>query len=325
MNLHLFDTSEYIYSGSRNLWILRGGMQTDSGYVDASLPCGSLAYVLNTFEEWGGENEVLVHCIDSPPTYKRALHEKYFSGGYKGNRSTPTPEITVQKKMVPEMLEMIGANTVTAPGYEADDIIASIVKYYHDDFEKIYIHAADSDLFYLVDEKVEILPLAGGFDSLQKNYSNNKKISPGRHIYLENWTSFVRKGKTCPRNVLTLFKILDGERGDNVPAVSYEMGMKIVDSIPHSEYPLCGDNEYLREKIKIAVNNDEMVMAVTDLIMPVILPFKDVEIFESDLDMTKFMNMAALCKCKYAHSWKYTANEECEAFINKYLQIYLND
>lgn len=131
MNLHLFDTSEYIYSGSRNLWILRGGMQTDSGYVDASLPCGSLAYVLNTFEEWGGENEVLVHCIDSPPTYKRALHEKYFSGGYKGNRSTPTPEITVQKKMVPEMLEMIGANTVTAPGYEADDIIASIVKYYH--------------------------------------------------------------------------------------------------------------------------------------------------------------------------------------------------
>ena len=55
------------------------------------------------------------------------------------------------------------------------------------------------------------------------------------------------------------------------------------------------------------------------------LPFKDVEIFESDLDMTKFMNMAALCKCKYAHSWKYTANEECEAFINKYLQIYLND
>ena len=142
---------------------------------------------------------------------------------------------------------------------------------------------------------------------------------------MENWKSVVRKGKTCPRNVLTLFKILDGERGDNVPAVSYEMGMKIVDSIPHSEYPLCGDNEYLREKIKIAVNNDEMVMAVTDLIMPVILPFKDVEIFESDLDMTKFMNMAALCKCKYAHSWKYTANEECEAFINKYLQIYLND
>lgn len=325
MNLHLFDTSEYIYSGSKNLWILRGGMHTAEGFVDASLPCGSLAYVLNTFEEWGGENEVLVHCIDSPPVYKRALHEKYFFGGYKGNREAPPKEITIQKQMVPEMLNMIGANVVIAPGYEADDIIASLVKYYKSDFDKIYIHAKDSDLFYLVDEKVEILPLAGGFKILQENYISSKNSYNGRHIYLENWGRSVTKKFDCPRNILTLLKILDGERGDNIPAVSNEIGHIIVDTLDRSDYPRCGDNEFLREHIKTVTNDDERTMAIVDLIQPVILPFKDVELYESELDRTKFMNMAALCKCKYAHSWKYTASEECEAFVNKYLQIYLEN
>jgi len=175
MNLHLFDTSEYIYSGSRNLWILQGCAEVNGSFADAALPCGSLAYILNTFFEWGGENEVLVYCMDTPPMYKRALHEKFFTGGYKGGRKAPDIEIQVQKPMVDEMLGLIGANVVSVQGYEADDVIASMVKYYKDDFDKIYIHAKDSDLFYLVDEQVEILPLAR--KGAQKNLYNGKHLS----------------------------------------------------------------------------------------------------------------------------------------------------
>lgn len=320
MNLHLFDTSEYIYSGSRNLWILRGCMQTPLGFIDASLPCGSLAYVLNTFFEWQEDDDVLVYCLDSPPKYKRELHEKYFEGGYKGNRQPPPKEIIVQKAMVKEMLNMLQANTVCVEGYEADDIIASMVKYYKDDFDKIYIHAKDSDLFYLVEKTVEIMPLDNPKSGQIKKFSRN-----GKHIYLENWREEVKKGILCPWNVLTLFKILDGEKSDNIPAVSSVQGNIIVSNLPRSEYPKCGNNVLLRNYIKDVTNADPRTMAIVDLIQPVILPFEDVEIYETEINTTMLMNFAALCKCKYAHNWEYTKSLECEIFVNKYLNMYIED
>lgn len=326
MNLHLFDVSEYTYSGSRNLWILRGCTQTADGFVDAALPCGSLAYVLNTFFEWGGEAELLVYCLDSPPLYKRRLHERFFKGGYKGGRQTPPKEIIVQKAMVAEMLRMIGVSVVQVPDYEADDIIASIIKYYKEDFSKIYIHAKDSDLFYLVDETVEIMPLdnpKGGCGS--GSSTSQKKFRNGKHIYLDNWRDEVKRGISCPWNVLTLFKILDGEPGDNIPQVYKNFGDLIVDNLPKSDYPKCGDNVFLRKYIQTVTNNDARTMAVTDLVQPVILPYKAVEIFEPEVDEAMFMNFAALSKCKYAHNWDYTESTVCEEYVNKHMGRYLED
>lgn len=324
MNLHLFDTSEYIYSGSRNLWILRGCIQTGDSFVDASLPCGGLAYVLNSFFEWGGDNEVLVYCLDSPPEYKRALYSQFFNGSYKGSRPAPPKEISIQKAMTAEMLEMIGAETVCVQGYEADDVIASLVRYYKDDFDKVYIHTKDSDLFYLVDSTVEIMPLDNpGSGQLQKTLPQQKKFRNGRHIHMGNWGNEVKKGIVCPWNVITLFKILDGEKSDNVPAVPERFGRIIVSNLPKSDYPRCGDNMFLRNYIRTVTNNEPQVMAVTDLIQPVILPFESVEIYEAGMNNTMFMDFAALCRCKYARQWDYTKNPKCEMFVDKYMGMYL--
>ncbi|MBQ2885925.1 MAG: hypothetical protein IJE43_19540 [Alphaproteobacteria bacterium] len=320
MNLVLVDTSNYIYAGSKNLWVNRGFIK--DSFVEASAPCGGMAYVLNPLFEHNLDKDVVVYCIDSPPMYKRMIHEKYFQGGYKGNRKAPEKDIILQKKYIPEMLEFIGANVIKAEGYEADDIIASLIHYYKDDFEKIYIHTKDSDLYYLVDEKVEVLPLTKQ-GNLQNNRYGSKNYSNGKHIKLDNWRESVRKGILCPWNILTLLKILDGESGDNVPAVSNTMGHKIISNISRDEYPSCADNEYLRKRILEITNNDEHVRAVVDLIMPIILPYDAVQLYESDLNITRLMNIAKLCHSGWAQSWNYTNEEECNKFIDTYVTEYV--
>ena len=322
MILRLVDVSEFIYSGSKSAFIDMGLHTTRDGkYEECTLPCGGIGYLLNIFFDWNNEDTVIVFCIDSPPTYKRMLFENHFDGYYKGNRPPAPKEITVQKKIVVDVLEAINANYIIAEGYEADDIIASMVYYYHDDFDKIYIHAKDSDLFYLVDDIVEIMPLSNSV----KNFGGKKFYSNGKHITLDNWNKEVKKGIICPRNILTLYKILDGEPGDNIPAVSYKMGKKIVDNLPKSDYPKCGDNKFLRDYILNVTNNDETVRAIVDLIQPVILPEQSVSLYNEDINKTELMNFATLFKSSHAPSWKATESQVYKDVISKYMNMYLDE
>lgn len=323
MNLRLVDTYELLYSGSKDKWIMRGMVKNAEGkYVENVLPCGGITYLLNFINEWQTDDDVLVFCVDSPPTYKRMLFENHFEGRYKGNRPPAPKEIKLQKQMVLDVLDAIGANYVVAESYEADDIIASMVHYYHDNFEKIFIHAKDSDLFYLVDEKVEIMPLSKETVKISKT---EKKFRNGKHISLDNWSQSVKKGIICPRNVLTLFKILDGEPGDNIPPVPRELGFTIVNNLPKSDYPKCGDNKFLRDYILDVTNNNETVKAIVDLIQPVILPYSTVELSINDFNNTVYMDFAALCECKWKFNWQYTNNDKCEEIVNKYLRIYQDE
>ncbi len=73
--------------------------------------------------------------------------------GYKGNRNTCTYAQWVHKRM------MVFAKPFTLPGYEADDLMAAIVKTYTD--RPIILATIDSDWLQTVDERVSWCCLTG--------------------------------------------------------------------------------------------------------------------------------------------------------------------
>lgn len=325
MVLHLFDTSQYIYSGSKDFTISRGIVEDEGKYRPLEIPCGGLAYVLNAFTEWGGSESEMVFCVDKTPTVKRSLFEAKLPGfgRYKGERPVANKDIVLQKQMVGEMLEQIGVNVVCVEGYEADDVIASLVKYYKDSYERIYIHSKDSDLFYLVDKNVEIQPL-----NVVPNYAipfgaKRKNIPNGKHITIDNWEREVTIGnEPCSYDIITLLKMCLGEPSDNIPAVSENMASLIMKNLPKDYYVKCGDNDFVRKYVLDVTNGDEFTKTVLDLIQPVILRYETVELYENELNKDIFRAYAKACSNKYARTWAVREIPIVEETINKYITIY---
>lgn len=309
MKLRLFDVSQYIYGGVSNETIDNGLECVNGIYCTRSMPCAGLTNLLNTYIQFANKDTELVYCVDSPPTYKRELHEKIFPllDGYKGGRPKKPAHVSVQCRMVTDVLEQIGLTYVKVEGYEADDLIASIVSQYKGDYDEIVIHSKDSDLFYLVSSSVSIEPV----------------MRAGKHITMDNWETNVKTGYTTPYNVLTLDKLSRGERVDNIPAVDKDIMEKIYDAIPDSLIARCGDNEYLREVIRNASSNDVVTMTIFDLLVPRIIE-EDLLKYQPEFKQLVFDAYAVQLQCRgYKHRLP-IVNAEVQNTIDKYLQEYLN-
>ena len=326
MNLHLIEASQFLYAGPKDRYITRGGHKTDKGWAPYDLPIGGISFLLNAVKEWQSENDEIVFCIDYPPTVKREIFELYLSdfGQYKGNRPPASEAIKFQKHNVAEILQTLGFNAIGVPGYEADDVIASIVKYYKDDYEHIYIHTVDSDLYYLVDNTVEVLPLRN-LDIWQK-YFRQVKIPPlGKYIHMGNWENSVLKNRQCPYNILTIIKLLDGEPGDNIPAVRQSVADTIVQNINPAYYKECGNNEFVRNFVLNCAHGHAPTKAILYLIQPIILPFRDVELVETEFDEASYNYLAKISGNAYANIAKnvtVSRVDKVDNLIDKYIDEY---
>jgi len=77
---------------------------------------------------------------------------------YKANR-TWTPEKEEMYKQVPELMEMLSYTryaTVSAVGYEADDVIAHLAKKFAAGNHKVFIITPDNDLLQVVTDNISI-------------------------------------------------------------------------------------------------------------------------------------------------------------------------
>ncbi|MGC8866845.1 MAG: DNA polymerase [Elusimicrobiales bacterium] len=170
-------------------------------------------------------------CYDS----KRNIKKDIFSD-YKANRKKIDDELIKQIEMSKETLCGLGIKYVEFEGYEADDIIASIVKKFYYNVDRIIITSLDKDLFQLINEKVFL------WDGKSESYFDSNYV--------------LEKYGVSPSSIRDLL-VLCGDSSDNIAGVNgiglktaakiisdYESVDKIL-STPLSEK----DSKYIR-KIK---------------------------------------------------------------------------
>lgn len=114
----------------------------------------SFAYqsVLDRVQRWASHYRAVGICIDTGPYLRKQI-----SASYKAQRDAPEPAAIEQFRRVKERLAA-DYHCFAAPGYEADDIIATIVSQWRLggclELEGVDILSSDKDLLQLVTEKV---------------------------------------------------------------------------------------------------------------------------------------------------------------------------
>lgn len=78
---------------------------------------------------------------------------------YKAHRSPPPDDLLVQEPLIQQVLEAMHIPFLTVPGYEADDIMATVAEQASARGLDVYLCTADKDCRQLVSEKVKILNL----------------------------------------------------------------------------------------------------------------------------------------------------------------------
>jgi DNA polymerase I len=206
----------------------------------------------------------LIVCLDSPgPTFRQSEFV-----GYRAKRKAPDRDLVSQLPLLKSTLEESGINTFAMGGFEADDLIATVVKKASKkkDLKEIIIITGDKDLMQLVDDKTSLLmPIRG--------LSQTATIKPQ--------DVFERLG-VHPDQVVDL-KALMGDSSDNYPGVAgvgpkaatellssyknldnvYSNLSQIKDSL-RDKLSKEKDNAYLSQKLAILIDNIPIKVKLAD-------------------------------------------------------------
>ena len=131
---------------------------------------------------------------DSKASLRKDLYPQY-----KENRSRMPEDLVVQLPLIYKMLEQLNLPCLEASGYEADDIIYSLVSLFEPSFDNLLIASGDKDLMQLVSEKVHCI------DTMKdKTYDTN---------------GVKEKFGLAPNQILDFLALL-GDSSDNIPGVT---------------------------------------------------------------------------------------------------------
>jgi hypothetical protein len=217
--------------------------------------------------------------FDKIPEIKREMYVDAFGyDGYKANRPPKKFDITEQQIYAEQILRDVGFAVQSVEQYEADDVIYSLVKYYKDDYEHIYIHTRDSDLFFLVDATTSI----------------SKVGDKGNDIDIYSYPMLVKKDEHTLYNTSHLRKLCRGDVSDNIPGVGWDFAEKLDAMVPTEEYAKFGDLELCREYIKkVVLQNPTMIgghniLRTFNILCPLLIGFEELNDVEQDIDMGKW-------------------------------------
>lgn len=202
--LNIFDLGSFVHAGAYNThaYIDEEPIVGADGYRACHIPCGGIALVLKTIRE-NGDKATYVFAGDRNPTIKKGMYPDY-----KGQREHKR-SIEIQKELTEFILKDCGFMVLAEEGYEADDIIYSLVKKYKGAYDHINVFTGDSDLYFLVD----------------KNVSIKKSSSRAKDVDMSNYEQATKK--RIPYNLIPFSKIVNGDTSDNIPSLSRETKNKI--------------------------------------------------------------------------------------------------
>ena len=169
---------------------------------------------------------------------------------YKANRDAPPEDLIPQFDLIQRLVEAMGITMLKMPGYEADDIIATLAKKAGEQGYESVVVSADKDLMQMIKPGVSM-------------------IDPMKDIHVDEARVKEKFGVT-PEYVIDVLA-LAGDSSDNVPGV-YKVGVKtaakLVEEFGHLEEIIAGLKT--KEKLKAAerniINEEDMARLSLELV-----------------------------------------------------------
>ncbi|MDO7907389.1 5'-3' exonuclease H3TH domain-containing protein [Paenibacillus sp. JX-17] len=159
---------------------------------------------------------------------------------YKGNRADAPDELVPQFALIQEVMDSLGIPNIGAAGYEADDCIGTLSRYYSQEMD-VMILSGDHDLLQLVNDRTRVI-------IMKKGHGNYMVYTP-QSLYEE-------KGLR-PEQIIDV-KGLMGDASDNYPGVrgiGEKTAMKLVQQYGSVEGILAHLDE-LTASVRSKIEND---------------------------------------------------------------------
>lgn len=238
--------------------------------VDTTIAYGTIR-ALNNYGQRG--KYYIGICYEGGSKFRK----EYFSGstteGYKGNRKSMDNKMKSAIDVSIDLLSKCGAAQYKCLGYEADDMIYSLVKRIKevDSSTPIDIITGDGDMLPLVDEQVSVFMKGTrtfAFPNANE-YRGYYQVAPESwEQYLKNTSAY--KDYLIPYNSMLLFKLMKGDKADNIPATTKGYGGKGYSALMQK---MLNDGVDFENTFRYGVDFDEVIR-------PVLLPYFDGEVID---------------------------------------------
>ena len=151
--------------------------------------------------------QFVVSCED---TRDNAYLRRKIYEGYKDNRKgSANDELSVQFEDVRDAIRSMGVKQLSMNGYEADDVIAAVVKKFKKPGLRIIIVTGDKDMSQLVDS----------INDVEVHLNNGKGSGKLKYEELITESDVVDKYGVHPHQIPDLFGLI-GDSSDGIPGVS---------------------------------------------------------------------------------------------------------
>ncbi len=185
--LYLVDGSSYIY---RAYYAIRHLSNSKGEATNAVY--GFTNMLLTLLREYAPEHVAVI--FDSKgPTFRKELYPQY-----KANRAAMPEDLVPQIPLIKEVVKAFNLPCLEMPGYEADDIIATLTRRYEQQGFDVTVVTGDKDLMQIVSERVCLL------DTMKKKVFRRDEV--------------VERFGVPPEQVLEVLG-LAGDTSDNIPGV----------------------------------------------------------------------------------------------------------
>jgi DNA polymerase I len=181
-----------------------GGLRTKTG-IPTSVCYGFLKSLLEIMANQ--QPQAIAVAFDlGLPTFRHEADDTY-----KADRPGTPEDFIPDLKNLHELLDGLNLKILTAPGYEADDVLGTLAQRATAAGYKVKILTGDRDLFQLIDPDKEISVLYFSPEALKRSTTTNGITEFGREQVQE-------KLGVLPSQIVD-FKALCGDKSDNIPGV----------------------------------------------------------------------------------------------------------
>jgi len=192
--MYLLDGSSYIYRayyGIRDL-ATSDGMPTNAVF-------GFTKMLLDLLQE--NRPDYLAVIFDRPreETFRRKIYPEY-----KANRDAMPDDLVPQIPYIKRILQALNIPSLEAPGFEADDVIATLARRYATEGIQVTVVTGDKDLMQVVDNRIGLL------DTMKDKKTGKDKRSGPQEV-------LDRFG--IPAELVPDVLGLAGDTSDNIPGV----------------------------------------------------------------------------------------------------------